>query len=359
MSAAAPDGAFPQHPMVGPRRLCSVIAVRPGAWRRCGPPYTHEVGQSGTAVEAVGLRKHYGHTHAVEEVSLSIPRGSLTTVLGPNGAGKTTTLEMLEGFRDPDAGTVRVLGVDPRAFTSEQRARVGVMLQTGGVWSMARPVETIAHLASFYRRPWDVDDLVGRLELGSTSRTPYRRLSGGEQQRTKLACAVVGRPDVAFLDEPTAGLDPHSRRAVWALIEQMRADGTTILLSTHLMDEAERLSDHIVIINKGRVEAEGSPEALMSSTDGDEITFAGPSGLDLSELSAALATEYSVSESGRGKYVVAGPLTPQAAATVTAWCAQRSISPTTLAFRRRSLEEVFLAMTAQTEGSETATGGSL
>ena len=305
------------------------------------------------AVEAVGLIKRYGDIAAVDGISLSIPHGSLTAVLGPNGAGKTTTLEMLEGFRRPDAGSVRTLGVDPQRFTADQRARVGVMLQSGGVWSTARPAETIAHLASFFTDPWPVADLIERLDLGRVSRTPFRRLSGGEQQRTKLACAVVGRPRIAFLDEPTAGLDPHSKRAVWDLIEELRGHGTTILLSTHLMDEAERLADRILIIHRGRVRADGTAGDLLAGEDADEMGFVGPPRMDTSELLAALPHGYTIQESPTGRYRCRGALTPQAAATLTVWCTQRNIPQESISYRRRTLEDVFLQLTGHVDAGDT------
>src|SRR5690349_19677498 len=187
----------------------------------------------------------YGATTAVDGLSLEVARGSITAVLGPNGAGKTTTLETCEGYRVPERGTVRVLGLDPQRDRGQLLPRIGVMLQDGGAWSGVRAVEMLGHMASLHAHPLDTTMLVDRLGLGECGRTPYRRLSGGQKQRLGLAIALVGRPEVVFVDEPTAGLDPGARRTVWELLAELRADGVTVVLTTHYMDEAEKLADRI------------------------------------------------------------------------------------------------------------------
>ncbi|MEC4020799.1 ABC transporter ATP-binding protein, partial [Streptomyces sp. H27-D2] len=212
------------------------------------------------AVEVVGLVKRYGTKTAVDGLDLTVPRGSLTAVLGPNGAGKTTTLETCEGYRRPDAGRVRILGLDPFADSAALRPRIGVMLQSGGVYPGARAEEMLRHTAALHAHPVDVDALIERLGLDGCGRTAYRRLSGGQQQRLALAMAVVGRPELVFLDEPTAGLDPQARHATWELIRELRAGGVSVVLTTHHMDEAEQLADDVAIIDGGRVIARGSPE---------------------------------------------------------------------------------------------------
>jgi ABC-2 type transport system ATP-binding protein len=223
------------------------------------------------AVEISGLAKRYGGTTALDGVSLAAPRAAVTAILGPNGAGKTTTVEICEGYRRQDAGTVRVLGLHPR--DRALRSRVGVMLQTGGVYPGARAAEMLRLIASYAASPLDLNALLDRVGLTRVARTTYRRLSGGEQQRLKLAMAIVGRPELAFLDEPTAGLDPQSRRATWALIEELRAAGVSVVLTTHYMEEAEHLADHVVVIDHGRVVAAGSPEALTGGTRSLEDVF--------------------------------------------------------------------------------------
>ena len=204
------------------------------------------------AVEITDLAVSYGSTHALGGLSFEVPAGQITALLGPNGAGKTTTIEVCEGYLSPDSGSVRVWGLDPVRDCAALRPRVGVMLQDGGIYSSIRAVPMLRHLASFYANPLDVDDLVARLGLGGV-RATYRRMSGGEKQRLALACAVVGRPDLVFLDEPSAGMDPQTRLAAWDLVEQLRADGVTVVLTTHLIDEAERLADQVVIIDHGRL----------------------------------------------------------------------------------------------------------
>ncbi len=299
------------------------------------------------AVEIVGLVKTYDDERAVDGLTLTVPTGSITAVLGPNGAGKTTTVEICEGYRRPDAGTVRVLGLDPWRDGAALKPRVGVMLQAGGVYPSLRATEMLAHVASLHAHPLDVAMLIERLGLASAGRTPYRRLSGGQQQRLSLAMAVVGRPELVFLDEPTAGLDPQARHATWALMGELRADGVTVVLTTHAMDEAERLADHVVVVDHGRVVVSGSPRELMARGAQNTLRFAAPPGLDLVSLGAGLPDGSAVLESRPGEYVVSGAVDPHVLATVTAWCADRGVMPEGLAVDRRTLEDVFLELTGR------------
>src|SRR5918995_912783 len=185
----------------------------------------------------------YGEKVAVDRLDLTVDRHTITAVLGPNGAGKTTTLETCEGYRKPQLGSVSVLGLDPQRERRELLPRIGVMLQDGGAWSGVRAMEMLGHIARLHAEPLNVEMLGERLGLGECGRTPYRRLSGGQQQRLKLAMAIVGRPELVFVDEPTSGMDPAARRTTWELLRQLRADGVTVVLTTHHMDEAERLAD--------------------------------------------------------------------------------------------------------------------
>lgn len=299
------------------------------------------------AVEVAKLVKRYGSRTAVDGLDLSVERGTVTAFLGPNGAGKTTTVETCEGYRSPDSGTVRVLGLDPIAQSSQLRPRIGVMLQSGGVYSGARAAEMLRHMATLYAHPLDVDTLTERLGLGSCGRTPYRRLSGGQQQRLALAMAVVGRPELVFLDEPTAGLDPQARRATWELIRELRADGVTVLLTTHYMEEAEQLSDRVAIVDGGRTIAEGSPEELCSGGAENTLRFTGRPGLDLNALLKALPAETSVVEVNPGGYRLTGTVDPQLLATVTSWCAQNGVLPDQISVEHRTLEDVFLELTGK------------
>src|SRR5690242_16988398 len=208
----------------------------------------------------------YGDKVAVDGLSLTVATGSITAVLGPNGAGKTTTLETAEGYRSPHSGTVRVLGLDPVRDHRALLPRIGVMLQGGGAWSGVRADEMLRHVSRLHAHPLDLAALSARLGLGDCGRTPYRRLSGGQQQRLGLAMALVGRPEIVFVDEPTAGMDPAARRTTWELLEELRGAGVTVVLTTHYMDEAERLADRIHIIDRGRLIASGTPEELTRGT---------------------------------------------------------------------------------------------
>ncbi|MFE0458967.1 ABC transporter ATP-binding protein [Kitasatospora sp. NPDC058965] len=300
------------------------------------------------AVEIAGLVKRYGAKTAVDGLDLRIDRGTVTAVLGPNGAGKTTTIETCEGYRRPDAGTVRVLGLDPVRQAAELRPRIGVMLQSGGVYAGARAVEMLRHTAKLHADPLDVDALVERLGLGSCGRTAYRRLSGGQQQRLALAMAVVGRPELVFLDEPTAGLDPQARRATWDLVRDLRRAGVTVVVTTHYMDEAEQLADAVAIVDHGRVIAQGSPEQLCRGGAESSLHFTGPAGLDLGALTKVLPDGSSAVELAPGSYRVdATPLDPQLVAAVTAWCAGVGVLPEKLTVQRRGLEDVFLELTGR------------
>jgi ABC-2 type transport system ATP-binding protein len=204
----------------------------------------------------------YGEVVAVDGLDLTIDRGTITAVLGPNGAGKTTTLETCEGYRRPQSGTVRVLGLDPLSQRRVLLPRIGVMLQQGGAWSGVHAMEMLRHVASLHEHPLDLDALGERLGLRGCGRTPYRRLSGGQQQRLGLAMAVVGRPELVFVDEPTAGLDPQARHTTWDLLRELRESGVTVVLTTHYIEEAERLADLVHIIDRGRLVMSGTPAEL-------------------------------------------------------------------------------------------------
>ncbi|MCZ7413610.1 ABC transporter ATP-binding protein [Streptomyces sp. WMMC897] len=299
------------------------------------------------AVEVAGLVKRYGRTKAVDGVDLTVGHGTVMAVLGPNGAGKTTTVEICEGYRRPDAGEVRVLGLDPVADGAALRPRIGVMLQSGGVYPGVRAEEMLRHMAALHAHPLDVAALVERLGLGSCGRTPYRRLSGGQQQRLALAMAVVGRPELVFLDEPTAGLDPQARRATWDLVRELRSDGVGCVLTTHFMDEAEELADAVAIIDGGRVIAHGTPEELCRGGAENSLRFSGRPGLDLGSLLKALPPESAAVELTPGAYRIQGTVDPQLIATVTSWCAQNGVLPDRIAVERRTLEDVFLDLTGR------------
>ncbi len=303
-----------------------------------------------SAVEIDGLVMRYGDTLAVDGLSLSVERGSITAVLGPNGAGKTTTLETCEGYRRPQQGTVRVLGLDPRRDRRALLPRIGVMLQSGGAWSGVRAREMLDHVARLHAHPLDTDLLGERLGLGDCGRTPYRRLSGGQQQRLGLAMALVGRPELVFVDEPTAGMDPQARRTTWELLAELRADGVTVVLTTHYMEEAERLADRVHIIDRGHLVVSGTPLELTRggtvSTIRLVVTKPFPAGAPES-LRQRLGDGTEVTQLDDVSLVITGPADSTTLGKVSAWCEEHGVLPETLSLGQRTLEDVFLELTGR------------
>ena len=214
------------------------------------------------AIQVKGLVKRYGDRAVVDGISFSVASGSVLCLLGRNGAGKTTTIECLEGFRQPDGGAVRVLGCDVSRDRAAVAERVGVMLQDGGAYQAATPREMLRLYADLYPRALAVDEALATVDLAERADSRFRTLSGGEKQRGNLALALIGRPDVLFLDEPTAGMDPAARRRTWRVLEGLRDGGAAILLTTHAMDEAERLADMVAVIDRGRLLALDTPAAI-------------------------------------------------------------------------------------------------
>jgi len=302
------------------------------------------------AISVAALTKSYGSTRAVDALDFEVGAGEVFGLLGPNGAGKTTTVEILEGYRKPDSGTARVLGLDPVRDGSRLRPQIGVMLQSGGLYPGLRPLELLNLFASYYdpaESPEAMLDLVG---LRDSVGTPVRRLSGGQAQRLSLACALIGKPRVLFLDEPTAGMDPHARATTWDLVRDLRTRGVTILLTTHAMDEAETLCDRVAIITGGRLAALGSPSELTRHPGGDEISFAADPGLDVEILAKALGLAKGTAiDVKSGEYVVRADVTPARIADLACFLRDRDATLTSLQSGRRSLEAVFLQITAEAE----------
>jgi ABC-2 type transport system ATP-binding protein len=299
-------------------------------------------------VEISGMVKRYGPVTAVDGLTLTAGARQVTAILGPNGAGKTTTIEVCEGYRGADAGTVRVLGLDPARHAAELRPRVGVMLQSGGIPPAVPAGEYLRTLSRFHVKPHDPAWLLDIVGLSGSAKTPYKRLSGGQQQRLSLAAAVIGRPELVFLDEPTAGMDPQARHATWDLVSALRGDGVAVILTTHFMDEAERLADHVIIIDHGRVVAAGSPGELTGSAG--QLRFRAEPGLDTDSLLAALPPGSAAKESPAGHYLIevdGGVIQPALLAAVTAWCADRLVLPSSVRIESRTLEDVFLELTGR------------
>ena len=219
------------------------------------------------AVSVHGLRKTYGERTAVDGVDLDIPRGEVFALLGPNGAGKTTTVEILEGYRSRDTGEISVLGVDPADATPQWRARVGIVLQSVTDLSELTVAETVRHFAGYYPRPRDPDEVIATVGLTDSAAQRSRLLSGGQRRRLDVALGILGRPELLFLDEPTTGFDPAARRQFWVLVEDLAREGTTILLTTHYLEEAERLADRVAVIASGRIVEVAEPAALGGRRD--------------------------------------------------------------------------------------------
>jgi ABC-2 type transport system ATP-binding protein len=281
-------------------------------------------------------------------LSFEVAAGEVFGLLGPNGAGKTTTVETLEGYRAPDRGTVRVLGLDPIGEGRALRPRIGVMLQQGGLYPGLKPRELLALFAAYYDDAESPDALLDLVGLRDAVRTPVRRLSGGQQQRLSLACALVGKPEVVFLDEPTAGMDPHARATTWQLVRDLRDRGVTVLLTTHAMDEAEHLCDRVAIISAGKLAALGSPAELTRTAVADEIWFSAAPGIDLNVLAKVLEVEPAdVVESPAGEYLVRVAGTPARVADLACYLRDNDLAMYALQSGRRSLEAVFLQITAE------------
>ncbi len=305
------------------------------------------------ALEISGLIKDVGPLPAmdgrmkriVSNISLKAHFGAVTALLGANGAGKTTTIECAQGLQKRTGGHISLLGHDPQHASADLRARVGVMLQDGGLPPAARPIALLRHVASLYANPLSVDALVERLGIGEFSDTNIRRLSGGQKQRVALAASLLGNPEVLFLDEPSAGLDPQSRLMVFELIRELRDSGKAIILTTHLLDDAQRLADYVYIVDKGESVAQGTVQELLEhSTSAQKhrvMTFETTARLALSALQRP---GLACTETRPGSYSIAGGLQPADLARFGSWCAEHQVMPTAIHLASQSLEDVFLAI---------------
>ncbi|MHB0835685.1 MAG: ABC transporter ATP-binding protein [Corynebacterium aurimucosum] len=288
--------------------------------------------------------KTYGDVNAVNGLSFHAKHGEILCLLGPNGAGKTTTIEMCEGFKKPTSGHIEVLGLDPARNPDAVRSRIGIMLQGGGSYSGIKVKEMLKLSASYNENPLDPEWLLDTLGLRGVAKNSYRRLSGGQQQRLSLALAIIGRPELVFLDEPTAGMDAQSRLAVWDLIRSLRADGVTVILTTHLMDEAEALSDHVVIIDHGRLVASGTAASLTETTDIPQLNFDTATPVDLEAL-----REVGISAEALRPlhYRLTSTVSPAVIADLATGLAAQNVVLRNLHTSHRNLEEVFLDLTGR------------
>lgn len=296
------------------------------------------------AVEVSNLHVRYGEFHAVDDVSFVAAAGEVTAVLGPNGAGKTSTIEVCEGYRSAAAGTVRVLGMDPARDQRRLAERMGVMLQEGGVYPSATVIDTVRHYCRLYGRGADPDALIDAVALRDRCRATWRRMSGGERQRLSLALALAAVPQVAFLDEPTAGVDVNGRDAIREITAGLRAEGCAVVLATHELDEAERLADRVVILDRGRVQASGTLASLRAGHH--RINFTSTPRLDVTQLGAAVGTP--VEELADGAYRLAYDGDPRRVADLTSWLAEQHAPLTSIDAGIEPLEDVFRRITQPT-----------
>ena len=287
--------------------------------------------------------KAYGDKRAVDGLSFSVCQGELLCLLGANGAGKTTTIEMCEGFITPTFGQISVLGMNPATQADAVRQRVGIMLQGGGGYTGIKVREMLKLAASYSANPHDPDWLIDILGLGGVAKNSYRRLSGGQQQRLALALAIIGRPDLVFLDEPTAGLDTQSRIAVWELVRALKRDGVAVVLTTHLMDEAEALADNVLIIDHGREVAMGTPEALTQNASSALVTLV--CNKDINEETFQTRVGADIAALRPLHYRVNVEPSPASIARIAAECERQEVLITQLETSHRNLEDVFLDIT--------------
>jgi ABC-2 type transport system ATP-binding protein len=299
-------------------------------------------------IEVEHLSKRYRDVVAVDDVSFTVERGEIFGILGPNGAGKTTTVEMIEGLRTPDGGTVRVLGLDPRRDGAELRQRVGVQLQESQLPDKLEVAEALELYGSFYDRPADRRRLLEDLGLADRRDAKFGKLSGGQKQRLSIALALIGNPEIAILDELTTGLDPQARRDTWELIEQIRDRGVTVVLVTHFMEEAERLADRVAVIDAGRLVAIDSPTGLVSRLDaGQRIRFRPATPLD-DRILTGLPEVSSVQRSGSQVLVTSTGELLQAVISVLA---RHHIVAAELRMEQANLDDAFMALTTYEERS--------
>jgi ABC-2 type transport system ATP-binding protein len=307
------------------------------------------------AVDIRGLVKRYDGRTVVGGLTFDVRRGECLAVLGPNGAGKTTTVEIVEGYRRADGGEVRVLGLDPARDGAALRTRMGLMLQAGGIYPQARPLETLRLFAAFHATPHDPAELLDLVGLREVATTRYKVLSGGQKQRLGLALALVGRPELVVLDEPTAGMDPEAKAATRTLIGELRAAGVTVLLTTHDLADVERLADRIALIDRGRMVALGSPAELMAGAT-PRLTFrlaaplADPDRRALADHLAVARAGAVLIDEGGGRYRLDGaaPDTDVVRRLAT-WCAERDLLILELRTGGASLEDRYLELIARAD----------
>ncbi|MEE8602299.1 ABC transporter ATP-binding protein [Euzebya tangerina] len=307
------------------------------------------------AIAVTDLVKRYGRRTVVDGVSLTVDAGQAVALLGPNGAGKTTTVECIEGFRQPDGGQIRIFGLHPTKDRAAVTSRVGVMLQEGGVWQAASPREVLRLYARLYPSAVNPDDLIERLDLGRVATAKVRTLSGGEKQRLNLALALVGRPELLILDEPSTGMDPEVRAATWAMLGELRRDtGTALLLTTHNMTEAETLADRVAVMARGRVLAEGTTAELVNTYAPAGVTVSTPDEIDPDVLAASVGAPVRTDGAGVVHVDVDPSETAAMMSRVTEWFARQGLTLSGVTTGGQGLESAYLEITRQAFGEPAA-----
>ena len=297
------------------------------------------------AIHVRGLRKAYGAVEAVRGIDLEVQTGEVFALLGPNGAGKTTAVEIMEGFRQRDAGEVRVLGRDPAHHERALRERVGIVLQSTSLSAYLTVEETVQQYRGYYPRPLPLEDILGVVGLQEQRDQRANKLSGGQQRRLDVAVGLAGDPDLLFLDEPTTGFDPGARRHAWELITNLKSLGKTVLLTTHYMDEAEHLADRVAIVVHGQIVAEGAPRELAKGEHAAVIRFALPAG------APALPAEYASHTSANGLIEMESEQPTRLLHDLTSWAVRHEVELEGLVVQRATLEETYLRLTREAEAA--------
>jgi len=294
------------------------------------------------AVEITDASVRFGPTQALRDLTWTVHPGQITALLGPNGAGKSTTMALISGLLAPNSGRVTVLGGPAGRLMA--RARLGVMLQEGGIPTGATGPSIVRHHAELRGAPRTAAALIEELSIAELGRTTFRRMSGGQRKRVALACALVGDPDMVIVDEPTANLDPAARRQTWDLLDRLRRSGVTVILSTHDLEEAERLGDRIAIMDQGQLVIEGSPADLIGE-GADAVIIEGPLRLDLTALREVLPDTFSVAEILPGRYRIDGQIQPSHVAIISAWAGQHGIPGERMRIGTPTLEDLYFSAT--------------
>lgn len=308
------------------------------------------------ALEVSGLAKTFGSKtrpiKAVQGVSFTAARGQVTTLLGTNGAGKSTTLACCQGLQKPDAGKISLLGQNPWGASATLRSRVGVMLQDGGLPPAQTPLRLLKHVAGLFQNPRPLPELMEQLNIAHLARRSIRRLSGGEKQRVSLAMAMLGRPEVLFLDEPSAGLDPQSRLLVFDILKELTSGGAAVILTTHLLEEAERLSDYILIMDRGRVVKQSSVSDLLDADATASLTLTLPEAVDLTHIFDQAGVPLTPTSTRPGTWIIDDVTNPQQLRELASALEKADLMPASMHLGRRSLEDIFLEVASQTTEGE-------